>query len=131
MNIEVKEKRPTVVLRAKPTTFSLHEKFDATGAEHTFEWRWPDGKPCWNKATREDKSVSTDYDGPLREENTEALLKLFGLQRYADAPSFEELRVMSPYRLIKLRRIREDDEDLEPLKVESARSDAVLAELAL
>lgn len=132
MNIHTKQNKRPTILRAKPHSFSVHAGFDKDGTEHTFEWRWPDGKPLWNRACKEDKAVDTYSVGSLREENVEKFLEEFGLQRYAKAPTFEVLSTMSPFELIKFRRERERDENLEYLEVKSTRGgDPVLAELAL
>lgn len=132
VNIHSKPKSKVKVERAKPNSFSVHARWNDAGTELTFEWRWPDGKPCWNRASKEDKSVRTDYDGQLQEEDVETLLATFGLQRYANAPTFDELISLSPSAIMSIRRKREEDEHLDYLHVVSTRmGDHIPAVMAL
>ena len=108
--------------------FSVKGLVDGAGTQYTFEWRW-DGRAVWLRGSREDKASQTFPEGELRTEDVDTFLDAFGLKGYAGVPELGKLAYLSPSEIIKLRRRREEEENLEYLEVTSdLMNDHVLAE---
>ena len=78
------------------------------------DWGWK-VSGCWKRSVKD--GVQWFDDGDMKVSDVQALLKHFELDGYVDVPDYSSLRIMSPVKLIELRRAREAAEHLPTVTV--------------